>query len=129
MKKKGTKRKAHEISSDESSHLSVVSDASYWNSLASDYENEVCSSSGEGVNSNLAEALAEAQNLKVLAIDFGCGPGLYLPLLSPLFREVLGVDLSPQLVKKAKDVSRVLAQQRTRELDFIRKTEKFRKRE
>lgn len=34
-------------------------------------------------------------------IDFGCGVGKYLPLLSPRFKTVLGVDISQGLLDKA----------------------------
>jgi SAM-dependent methyltransferase len=38
------------------------------------------------------------------AIDFGCGVGKALPMLSPLFKEILAVDVSKECIKQAKSV-------------------------
>lgn len=99
--KSGSKRKADQIGT----HLDVVTDATYWNGLAEKYEDEVCSSRDDGVNSSLVEALQSNADPKALAVDFGCGPGLYLPTLARLFGQVVGVDLSSELVEKARVVS------------------------
>jgi predicted TPR repeat methyltransferase len=72
--------------------------------FASSYENCMIDELEYRAPEHLAEALARAidgrSGLDVL--DLGCGTGLFAPKLRPLARHLLGIDLSPAMLEKAR---------------------------
>lgn len=75
--------------------------AKHWDDLAPRYADEVFNVLANDRRGLIAGAIADAGNPKGLASDLGCGPGRFLPLLAPHFRQVLAVDHSAQLLKHA----------------------------
>ncbi|CAE7656763.1 unnamed protein product, partial [Symbiodinium pilosum] len=51
----------------------------------------------------LGKGDAPAAASKLVAVDAGCGPGLWLDALSKSFGRVVGIDQSPNLLDKAKE--------------------------
>jgi SAM-dependent methyltransferase len=82
----------------------------YWDEAAEVYEEEILDNLNvsiqqakkQGKISPLMKALDTYKNPSVDAVDFGCGPGKHLAVLSKRFRRVLGVDWSRKLVDMAK---------------------------
>jgi ubiquinone/menaquinone biosynthesis C-methylase UbiE len=40
----------------------------------------------------------------MVVLDFGCGPGTFLSLLSPLCSKMIGIDIVPEFVEKSRDL-------------------------
>jgi hypothetical protein len=61
---------------------------------------------------SVAEALARAAaygfpKQRKLALDFGCGVGRLTQALGELFERVVGVDIAPSMVRRARDLNRL----------------------
>lgn len=72
-----------------------------WNSLASDFENDVLEIANHdllGVLKKQVECVAKG---RATAADLGCGPGSLLPLLCSNFETVYAVDYAAELLKVA----------------------------
>lgn len=62
------------------------------------------------VNALLARARALHPNMDFdRALDFGCGVGRLSRALSPHFRSVLGVDIAPSMIKRARELNAAYA--------------------
>ena len=85
---------------------SIVDNAGYWDGMGSsiaDYDDQVFSSFDECENNVLRDAVERHANRdNGIALDIGCGPGLYLGALASRFAHVAGFDLSPNLVGLAR---------------------------
>lgn len=77
-------------------------DATHWDNLAPRYDGEVFSVLANDRGRRIERCIAEAGGPRRLASDLGCGPGRFLPLLSPHFRRVYAVDHSAQLIAQAR---------------------------
>ena len=84
----------------------IVDNAGYWDGLGSSiaqYDEDVFSSFDECESSVLRDAVERhADRAAGVALDIGCGPGLYLQALASRFAHVVGFDLSPNLVTLAR---------------------------
>ena len=56
------------------------------------------------------QALGFSPNLNGTALDFGCGAGRLTQALGGRFRKAIGVDVSPTMIKIARDMARPLPQ-------------------
>ncbi len=82
-----------------------MSDQVLWDKVAPVYEDEVFDvykSDKKGVLKKMVQSHA---NKTHLAIDFGCGLGKALPMLSPLFKEIVAVDVSQNLLDMAEKLN------------------------
>jgi 2-polyprenyl-3-methyl-5-hydroxy-6-metoxy-1,4-benzoquinol methylase len=72
----------------------IIMDRKYWEKIAPDYNEEifdVLHNDKKGIIRSAVKAIASPSKT---AIDVGCAVGKWLPVLSPLFRNVLAVDIS-----------------------------------
>eukprot|EP00941_MAST-03F_sp_MAST-3F-sp1_P005469 g5469.t1 len=84
----------------------TVMSESYWDEAAKDYDgpegildNLSASISHSGFSeSPLVNAVDTYSDSSVCAVDFGCGPGKHLSVLSSKFRHVVGCDISSKLL-------------------------------
>ncbi len=76
-------------------------DKKYWDKLAKSYEEEIFSSLDSDMRGVIRKRINKFASKSVAAADFGCGIGLYIPLLAASFKHVYAMDLSRQLVDKA----------------------------
>ena len=80
-----------------------MNDALHWNNIAERYDHEIFNVFKNDKKKKLKKYLAKYANKENLAIDFGCGVGKALPLLSPLFKGVIAVDVSSKCISIAKE--------------------------
>ena len=79
-----------------------MNDALHWNNIAENYDKEIFNVFQNDKKKKLRKYLAKYANKNHIAIDFGCGVGKALPLLSPLFRGIIAVDVSSKCISIAK---------------------------
>jgi SAM-dependent methyltransferase len=75
----------------------------YWEAIAPDYETEIFSVSAHDRHGLIQQWLERLASPDSDAIDLGCGIGLWLPRLAPLFRRVTAVDISEKLLRRARE--------------------------
>lgn len=74
----------------------------YWDRVAGEWNERVFNTLKEDRNGAIAEELARAARGADSVADFGCGVGVYLPLLSRLFGAVQGLDFSARCIRAAR---------------------------
>lgn len=74
----------------------------HWNTIASSYEDEIFDVFKSDKRKILPVYFKKHANARHRAIDFGCGVGKAFPYLSPLFKEILAVDISEQCLAISK---------------------------
>jgi len=79
-----------------------MNDALHWNNIAENYDKEIFNVFKNDKKKKLRKYLAKYANKNHIAIDFGCGVGKALPMLSPLFRGIIAVDVSSKCISIAK---------------------------
>src|SRR5947207_6584951 len=79
-----------------------MNDALHWNSIADNYDKEIFNVFKNDKKKKLKKYLAKYANKEIIAIDFGCGVGKALPMLSPLFKGVIAIDVSQKCINIAK---------------------------
>lgn len=78
-----------------------MTDAERWNKIAATFEEDVLNVFKADKNDIIKKWVRKYAGKNKVAIDFGCGIGRGLPLLSPLFKKVIAVDVSAKCVKTA----------------------------
>ena len=79
-----------------------MNDALHWNNIAQSYDQEIFNVFQNDKKKKLKKYLARYANKENIAIDFGCGVGKALPLLTPLFKGIIAVDVSSKCISIAK---------------------------
>lgn len=74
----------------------------HWNSIGEDYKDEIFDVFNSDKNKVLPKFFKKYANDEHTAIDFGCGIGKAFQYLSPLFKKVIGTDISGRLLAQAK---------------------------
>jgi SAM-dependent methyltransferase len=77
-------------------------DQKYWDTMASRWDDEIFNSLRHDKFRVIADELARSARGAHSVADFGCGVGVYLPLLGRLFDEVHGFERSPVCVAIAR---------------------------
>jgi SAM-dependent methyltransferase len=78
----------------------------YWDAAATNWEEEIFSSFHNDRKGVILAALKAAADGKAAMADFGCGVGIYLPVLGRLFGEVHGFEQSAACVDVARRKTR-----------------------
>lgn len=73
----------------------------YWDSIAPRWGERIFNTLKQDRGGVIAAELERASRGAASVADFGCGVGVYFPLLMRLFPKVHGFDISPACVKKA----------------------------
>lgn len=76
-----------------------------WDNNAVTYEEEIFNVFQNDKNGIIRKLLKQYSNKSAGTIDYGCGIGNALSLLSPSFKEVLAVDISKNCIEKARDLA------------------------
>jgi SAM-dependent methyltransferase len=84
-----------------------MNDALHWNKIAPNYDKEIFNVFKNDKKKKLKKYVLKYADKNKSAIDFGCGVGKALPLLSPLFKEIIAVDVSEKCIEKARAALRV----------------------
>ncbi len=78
-------------------------EARHWNRIARNYHDEIISPFQEGVENPLPGALRRLRGAGRLdVVEYGCGTGSLLPLLSARFRHVTAIDFSEAMLAHAR---------------------------
>lgn len=78
----------------------------YWDAAATNWEEEIFSSFHNDRKGVILSALKDAADAKASIADFGCGVGIYLPVLGRLFGQVHGFEQSAACVDVARQKTR-----------------------
>jgi len=79
-----------------------MDEKSHWNRIAPDYNDEIFDVFHSDKKKKLPRYFKKHAGPTKTAIDFGCGNGKSFPYLAPLFKHILGLDISKGLLKQAK---------------------------
>lgn len=79
-----------------------------WDRVAGSWDEHIMSSLEENTNGSIAALIGEVAASRRSILDYGCGVGRYLPLLSSRFEQVAGVDYSAQCVEQARALTHAL---------------------
>lgn len=80
----------------------VMHDKVIWDKNAATYEEEVFNVYRNDKKGVIKKHVSEHADSSKAIIDFGCGIGNALPLLSPLFGQITAVDISRNCIERAK---------------------------
>ncbi len=79
-----------------------MDEKSHWNRIAPDYNDEIFDVFHSDKKKKLPKYFKKHAGLAKTAIDFGCGNGKSFPYMTPLFKHILGLDISRGLLKQAR---------------------------
>lgn len=79
-----------------------MNEKQHWNKIAYKYNDEIFDVFNSDKDKKLAHYFKKHGNKNHSATDFGCGNGKAFPFLSPLFKSVIGIDISQELINQAK---------------------------
>lgn len=74
----------------------------HWDKIGARYDNEIFDVFKSDRRKILSKYFKRHANKKCVAVDFGCGTGKSFEHLAPLFKEVMAVDISNELLRQAK---------------------------
>lgn len=78
-----------------------MNDEAHWNKIANTYNEEIFDVYKSDKNKRLIAYLDKNKGKQKSAIDFGCGNGKSFQYLAPRFKQILGVDISDELLVQA----------------------------
>jgi len=79
-------------------------DRDYWSALAPDFERRVLQIASADQDGTLDAIASIAGGRDKIAIDFGCGIGSSTRMLAPYFARTIGIDFSPELIERARQL-------------------------
>jgi len=79
-----------------------MNEEAHWDKIGSAYDQEIFDVFQSDTKKKLAFYFKKHGNKNNSAIDFGCGTGKSFPYLSPLFKQILAIDISAELLHIAK---------------------------
>jgi SAM-dependent methyltransferase len=82
-----------------------MNDALHWNKIAKEYDKKIFNVFKNDKKKKLKKYVGKYADKNNIAIDFGCGVGKALPMLSPLFKGIIAVDVSQKCLDIAKTAS------------------------
>ncbi|HNQ00261.1 MAG TPA: methyltransferase domain-containing protein [Bacteroidia bacterium] len=79
-----------------------MTEAIHWDHIAKTYEDEIFDVFKSNKKGKLQSIVRKYAGKGKFAVDFGCGTGKALPMLSPQFYKILAVDISQKCIDIAK---------------------------
>ena len=79
-----------------------MNEKEHWNRLAPRYNDEIFDVFQSDKKRKLPKYFKKHAGLNKTAIDFGCGNGKSFPYIAPLFKHILGIDISKDLLNQAR---------------------------
>jgi SAM-dependent methyltransferase len=79
-----------------------MNEQSHWNKIGSNYNNEIFDVFKSDKKRKLKKYFSDYSGGKGLVIDFGCGNGKSFSYLSPVFKNILAIDISRELISQAR---------------------------
>jgi len=78
-----------------------MNEKDHWNRIAPSYDDEIFDVFQSDRKKKLPRYFKKHGGINKSAIDFGCGNGKSFPYLAPLFKKILGLDISKKLLAQA----------------------------
>jgi SAM-dependent methyltransferase len=78
-------------------------DRKYWEKIAPDYNEEIFDVLHNDKKNIIRSAIEKVASPSATVIDIGCAVGKWLPVLSPVFKKVIAVDISEKNLETAKN--------------------------
>lgn len=79
-----------------------MNEEKHWDKIGKRYDDEIFDVFKNDRKKILISYFRKHANKKGIAIDFGCGTGKSFEYISPLFKKIIGVDISSELLAQAK---------------------------
>ncbi len=79
-----------------------MNEEKHWNRIGSSYDNQIFDVFKSDRKKILPAYFKKYANKNGIAIDFGCGTGKSFEYISPLFKKIVAVDISNELLEQAK---------------------------
>ena len=79
-----------------------MNEEAHWDKIGAAYNEEIFDVFKSDKKKILSKFFRKHGNKNHTAIDFGCGTGKSFPFLSPLFKQILAIDISAELLHIAK---------------------------
>lgn len=79
-----------------------MNEKKHWDTIASNYNTEIFDVFKSDRKKKLPRYFKKHANREHHAIDFGCGTGKAFPFLSPIFKDILAIDISSEILSFAK---------------------------
>jgi SAM-dependent methyltransferase len=79
-----------------------MNEQSHWNKIGSNYNHEIFDVFKCDKKKKLKKYFSNYDGGREMAIDFGCGNGKSFSYLSPVFKNVLAIDISHELIAQAR---------------------------
>ncbi len=76
----------------------------YWEKIAASYDDEIFDVLHNDKKALIRSAIEKHASNRKTVMDIGCAIGKWLPVLSPIFKKVVAVDISAQNLKIARDL-------------------------
>jgi 2-polyprenyl-3-methyl-5-hydroxy-6-metoxy-1,4-benzoquinol methylase len=77
-------------------------DRKYWEKIAPDYDEQIFDVLQNDKKNIIRAAIEKVASPSASVIDIGCAVGKWLPVLSPIFKKVVAVDISEKNLETAK---------------------------
>ena len=77
-------------------------DRKYWENIAPDYNEQIFDVLQNDKKNIIRSAIEKVASPSATVIDIGCAVGKWLPVLSPVFKKVISVDISENNLETAK---------------------------
>ena len=74
----------------------------YWEKMAPSYQEEIFDVLKEDKKALIRKAIKKYARPEQTVIDIGCAVGKWFPVLSPLFKKVIALDISAENLRIAK---------------------------
>lgn len=79
-----------------------MNEQTHWDSIGNNYDNEIFDVFKSDLKKRLRYYFNKHGSRKKSSIDFGCGNGKSFSYLSPLYKNILAIDISQELLNQAK---------------------------
>jgi len=79
-----------------------MNEEAHWNNIAKSYNQEIFDVFASDRKKILPAYFEKHGNINFSAIDFGCGNGRAFSYLSPIFKEIIAIDISEKLINQAR---------------------------
>ena len=79
-----------------------MNERTHWDRIGNSYDNEIFDVFKSDLKRKLRYYFTKHASKKKSCIDFGCGSGKSFTYLSPLFKNILAIDISQELLSQAK---------------------------
>ncbi len=80
----------------------MLNEKEHWNKIAPTYDDQIFDVFQSDKKKKLPRYFKKHGGVNKTAIDFGCGNGKSFPYITPLFKQILGLDISKGLLKQGR---------------------------